>query len=67
MKHNEKLAEELPKPIIRSFKKRTVYSGFKDNTWGADLADMQSISKFDKGFRYCVLLLFLVNMLGLFL
>ena len=29
--HNEKVAKELHKPIIRNFKKRTVYSGFKDN------------------------------------
>ena len=28
---NGKLAEELHKPIIRNFKKRTVYSRFKDN------------------------------------
>ena len=38
MKHNEQLAEELHKPIIRNLKKITVYSGFKDNIWGADLA-----------------------------
>ena len=38
---NEQLAEELHKPIIRKFKKRKVYSTFKDNIWGADLADMQ--------------------------
>ena len=55
-----KLAEELHKPIIRNFKKRTVYSGFKDNIWGADLADMQLISKFNKGFRFllCVIDIF---------
>ena len=29
--HNEQLAEELDKPIIGNFKKRTVYSRFKDN------------------------------------
>ena len=40
MRQNEKLAEELHKPIIRKFKKRKVYSAFKDNIWGADLADM---------------------------
>ena len=41
-------------------KKRTVYSGFKDNIWGADLADMQLISKFNKGFRFllCVIDIF---------
>ena len=41
VKPSEQLAEELHKPIIRKFKKRTVYSGSKDNIWGADLADMQ--------------------------
>ena len=50
--NNEKLAEELHKPMIRKFWKRTVYSGFNDNIWGADLADMQLISKFNKGFRF---------------
>ena len=64
---NEELAEELHRPIIRNFKKRTVYSRFKDNIWGADLADMQLISKFNKRFRFLLLLIFLVNMLGLFL
>ena len=37
---NEQLAEELHKLIIRKFKKRKVYSAFKDNVWGADLPDM---------------------------
>ena len=46
------LAEELHKPIIRKFKKKKVYSGFIDNIWGADLADMQLISKFNKEFRF---------------
>ena len=40
LEFNEQLAKELHKPIIRKFKKRKVYSGFKDNIWGADLADM---------------------------
>ena len=42
----------MHKPIIRIFKKRTVYSGFKDNIWGSDLADMQSLSKYNKGIMY---------------
>ena len=46
------LAEELYKPIIKKFKKRTVCSGFKDNIWDVHLADMQVISKHNKGFRY---------------
>ena len=52
VKHNEELAKELHKPIIRNFGKRTVYSGFKDNICGVDLADMQSLSKYNKGIKY---------------
>ena len=37
---NYQLADELYKPIIRKFKKRKIYSEFKDNILGADLADM---------------------------
>ena len=58
---NEQLPEELHKPIIRNFKKREVYSGFKDNIWGADLVDMQSIRKLNKGFRF---LLCVINILS---
>ena len=43
------LADELHKPIIRKFNKRKVYSQFKDNIWGVDLADMQSLSRKNKG------------------
>ena len=55
------------KLFIRKFKKRTVYSSFKDNIWGADLADMQLISKFNKRIRFllCVVI-FLENIHGLF-
>ena len=49
---NLKLANELHKPIIRKFNKRKVYSSFKDNIWGVDLADMRFLSKFNKGIKY---------------
>ena len=45
---NKQLAEEFSKPIIRKFKKRKAHSPFIYNIWGADLADMQLISKFKK-------------------
>ena len=37
-----------------------MYSCFKDNVWAVDLADMQLISKYNKGIRYlsCVIDLF---------
>ena len=49
---NEQLANELHKPIIRKFEKRKVYSTVKDNIWGIDLADMQLLSKYNKGIRF---------------
>ena len=59
-KENIQVAAELHKPIIRKFKERKVYSSFRDNIWGADLADMQLISKSNKGFRFllCVIDIF---------
>ena len=57
---NEQLADELHKLITRKFEKRKVYSSFRDNIWGADLTDMELISKFNKGFRFllCVIDIF---------
>ena len=54
---NKELAEKLHKPITTKFEKRKVQSLFIDNIWGADLANMQLISKFSKGFRFllCVI------------
>ena len=46
------LADELHKPVIKKFNKRKVYSQFKDNIWGEDLADMQSLSRKNKGIKY---------------
>ena len=49
---NYQLADEIHKPIIRKFKKRKVYSSFRDNIWGVDLTDMQSLSRYNKGIKY---------------
>ena len=47
---NQQLAEELHKPIIRKFERKKVYSSFKDNIWGVNLAHLQLISRYKKGF-----------------
>ena len=52
IKKNQQLANEIHKPIIRKFRKRKVYSSFKDNIWVVNLADMELISKYNKGIRY---------------
>ena len=57
---NYQLASELPKQIIKKVKRGKVYSSFKDNIWGVDLADMQLLSKYNKGTKYllCTINLF---------
>ena len=59
-KENIRLVNELHKPIIKKFNKRKVYSSFKDNIWVKNLADMQLLSKFNKGFTIllCVIDIF---------
>ena len=66
---NKESTEELHKSIIKEFKKQKVYSSFIDNIWGADLADMQLISKFTKRicFLLCVIDIFSKFAYGLFL
>ena len=58
---NQQLAEELHKPIIKTFKKRKIHAAFKDNIWGADLADMQLLSRYNKVIRFllCVIDIFI--------
>ena len=66
---DQQLEEELRKPVIQTFNTRKVHSSLIDNIWGADLANIQLISKFNKKnsiFHY-VLLISLVNAHGLFL
>ena len=48
---NEQLAEELHKLAIKKFKRRKVYTGFKDNIWAADLAEMESLSSKNKNVK----------------
>ena len=47
--------------LLETLKKRAVYSGFKDNIWGVDLADMQSLSKYNTGIKYLLCAIDLFN------
>ena len=38
--------------LFENLKKRQVYSSFRDNIWGVDLANIQSLSKYNKGNKY---------------
>ena len=65
---NYQLANELHRQINRKFKRRKVYSSFRDSIWGVDLADMQSLNKYNKGIKYLLCAIdCLVNLHGLFL
>ena len=55
------VAEELHKPNIRKSEKRKVHSSFIDNIWGADLADMQLLSKFNKGIRFLLCAIYIYS------
>ena len=56
---NYQLANELYKQIIRIFQKRRVYSSFRDDICGVDLADIQSLRKYYKGIKYLVCAIYL--------
>ena len=49
---NYQLANELHRQIIEKCKRRKVYSFFRDNIGGVDLADRQSLSKYYGGIKY---------------
>ena len=51
---NKELTKELHKAIIRKFEKQKVRSSFIDIILSADLADMQLLSKFNKGICFIV-------------
>ena len=43
--------------LLENLKKRKEYSSFRDNIWGTGFADMQLLSRFNRGFRFllCVI------------
>ena len=49
---NEDLAEELHKPVRRSFQRRRVITYSIDDVWGADLVDMREWKGHNKGYNH---------------
>ena len=54
---SQHLAEELHKPITKSFSKRKVISNGIDKIWSADLVEMQKFSKWNKGIKYLLMVI----------
>ena len=51
------LADELHKPIRRMFEKRKVFAKTVDDIWTADLVEMAPLSKFNKGYKYLLMII----------
>ena len=57
LKWQEKLADELHKPTRRNFPKRRVIVHNVDDIWCSDLVEMQKLSKWNKGYKYLLMVL----------
>ena len=53
----QQLADELHKPIKRNFTRRRVIVNHIDEIWAADLAEIQQFSKWNKGYRYLLMVI----------
>ena len=53
----EKLANELHKPIKRKFTLRRVIVNHINEIWAADLVEMQQFSKWNKGYKYLLMVI----------
>ena len=60
----EGLANELHKPIKRHFTKRRVIAHKVDDIWYSDLVDMQKLSKWNRGYKYLLMVLDLFSKYG---
>ena len=49
---SSQLADELHKPVSRSFQKRSVFAKQVDDIWTADLVDMPPYSRSNSGYKY---------------
>ena len=61
----EQQAEELHKTVIKKFKRTKVYARFTDNTWAADLAEIESLSSSNRKVKSLLCVMFSLNMHGL--
>ena len=60
----KQLADELHKPIKRNFTRRRVITNGIDKIWCSDLVGMQQLSKWNKGYRYLLMVLDLFSKYG---
>ena len=54
---SNQLADELHKPIRRKFQKRMVFAKTVDDIWSADLIEMIPLAKYNKGYKYLLMVI----------
>ena len=54
---SNELANELHKPVRKKYPKRRVYASSVDAIWAADLVEMQSFARQNKGYRYILMII----------
>ena len=60
----KQLADELLKPIKRKFSRRRVIVNHIDQIWCSDLLEMQLFSKWNKGYKYLLMVLDVLSKYG---
>ena len=60
----QQLAEELHKSIKSNFTRRHIIVDHIDETWSADLVDMQSFNKWNKGHKYLLMVIDVFTIYG---
>ena len=60
----QQLEDELHKPMKRNFTRQRVITTGVDKIWCSDLVEMQQFSKWNKGYRYLLMVLDLLSKYG---
>ena len=63
-KWTDELANELHRTVVKHFRKRKVIANGIDEIWAVDLVDMQSLSKFNKGIKYLLMVIDIFSKYG---
>ena len=64
IKWTNPLADELHKPLRKTFPKRYVFVRGVDNVWGADLVDMRALSKQNNNYKYILMVIDVFSKFG---
>ena len=64
IKWSNPLADELHRPVRKTFPKRYVFVRNVDDIWGADLVDMQALAQQNDNFKYILMVIDVLSKFG---